>query len=540
MKLAQTYPALLRFVGRTMLASDALNVSVGSGTKMRQLAYVKAKEEGLQGKELDDRMESLMNPPAELVQQALDIAEAEDAAGQFGEKGTRAHNLLKARRTRQIIEQSSYGTEAMQEALAFAEKASFMNDAYGVTGVIMMETFGRLNRWLPILKPLAPFPRTMSNLINASLNYSPVGALRAHNLSVSGWASKRHGELKKYTRDVEKGSAEYYALHLQAAAGTAALTTIAVLLAAALKDREEEKEPWFEVFGAGPKDYRKRQQLLSAGWRPFSVKVGRTYLRYTDWPALMLVLSSVGTMYDKAVFEDGPEEDWITKGMSFALSGPSVVLDKNMVSGLADFMEILRAKDQTAVKKFNRMLSGVVGGFTAPQASKFVGRMLDGNPKELTTSKGFLMSLTPVAFLHDRPKLNALGERVEIPPHEVAFGRLVSRPERHPVFTPILEAGLVIPVPQRFSVVDTTARGTKPRRMTEEEFYDYSKAYGETVGRFLTPQRAEWIASLARKGRPDLADKELDRIRGFANQAANRELLQRNLGEGARTRRAPR
>ena len=106
-----------------------------------------------------------------------------------------------------------------------------------------------------------------------------------------------------------------------------------------------------QLTGAGPvksdgsPDYKKRQLLEQTGWKPYALKVGDTYINLARLDPWGLPFNIAATAYEK--FQAGMREEkaWIdiASGMSFALG--HVLLDRQYLKGLADFMEAL--KDET-------------------------------------------------------------------------------------------------------------------------------------------------------------------------------------------------
>jgi hypothetical protein len=116
--------------------------------------------------------------------------------------------------------------------------------------------------------------------------------------------------------------------------------------------------------------------------------------------------------------------------------------------------------------------------------------------------------------------LNRLGEEIREYPWTATEKRFGFLPEvkQHPVFTPLIKADLFVPgvsIGSKIKVFE----GGKPvdRKMTREEYYDYSKYDGEFLRKILTPAMAQALAreatinqDSAQKKLQDLAQRAKD------------------------------
>ena len=117
--------------------------------------------------------------------------------------------------------------------------------------------------------------------------------------------------------------------------------------------------------------------------------------------------------------------------------------------------------------------------------------------------------MTPAAIINNRPALNVLGQPIEVYPWEATTKRFVSLTDiisPDPVLSPLMKAGLFVPVARRTKLTDPATM--QPRAMDSEEFYDYAKTYGQTVGRLVTPEMAKSLARLPQEA----AQKYLDDV----------------------------
>ena len=518
----RSYMATVRMVGRLMLAADAMNSAVAtSGRQMMMKRALLLEDPSLTEAQAEQKMKEIFEGGAKDTKEfALRAAESEAARGDFGPKGTKSHDIAKARRVEQLIEEQTYGPEVLETARDFAAMATFNGEATGAVGALMMTIFGGANRILGLgAKPFNPFPRTVSNLLNNALNYMPVvGQLRAEGLNLS---QALFDEKSKYYKAApERGSAEYFAQHSRAAFGTAAMAIIALMLRQSWEERKRGGVPFFEVSANGPTDINKRRQWQAAGGKPFTVRAGNIVLRYTDWPAMNIVLGALGTVYDEYAFGDD-EADPIDRMFGVASSIVGVTLNRNMLGGASALFDILSSgttlqAKQAAAKK---LASSYVGGFTKPALTRYLETIATGTYPDSRSMAGFMASQIPLMGpLRDKPSLNILGEPVEITPMDATVGRLVSTEKTHPILTPLSNADLWIRPPQRYRLFDET-KETGSRVMTDAEFYRYTEFYGREMTARLNQAQVNALTQLA-KTNPQLAQDRLDQIATYSRNAA--------------------
>lgn len=533
------YMATMKLVGRLMLAADAINSFGAMATKEMMMRRYLAQEEGMAQQEIDRVMREARQGGNEAVRDAA-MAQAEDEAqrGDFGPVGTTSHEVQKARRIEQLIEQQVYDADTINAGRDFAAFATFNNEPYGVVGWLMDTLFAGPTKVLGIAtKPINPFPKTVSNLVNSALNYTPYGSLRAEGLNLGTLVAQSRQYPQQFFKEApERGTPEYYALHTRAAFGTAAMGVFTMMLLSAIKDREEKKEPWFEIHGPGPSDPAARKQWAASGAKKFSLKIGTgdgaLVLNYADWPALNLVLGVLGTFYDEAVYGDLQTDplDWLSQSLrAVALT----TLNRNFLGGAAGLFEILSAStpDEVASMKMGQLASSYATGFTRPSFVRWAETIATGTRQETSTTEGWLLSMTPVvSAFRDRPALNILGEPIGITPWDATAGRVVSTQQTHPILTPLTDAQLWINPAKAYPIYDPKSE-TMVRDMTKAEFYDYGKAYGEALKTMLPPQQVSALAELS-KTAPNTAQEMLNNLANTASNIAKAQMAGRGLGKG--------
>ena len=529
------YMATMKLVGRMMLAADAMNSFGAATTKEMMARRYLAQEEGMSPQEIEEVMREARQGGNEAVREdAIAQVENESARGDFGIAGSKTHDVAKARRIEQLIENQTYGTETVNAGRDFAAMSTFNHDPYGVVGWLMDTLFAGPTKILGIVtKPINPFPKTMSNLINAAINYSPYGSLRAEGWNVGTALAKIDRYPQQFLREApERGTPEYFALHARAVAGTAAMGTIYMMVMSAVKDRREGKEPWFEVHGPGPSDPKARKQFRESGAKAFSLRIGKVVVNYTDWPGLNLALGAFGTLYDQMAYSDVEMEpsEWVTQTIrAIALT----TLNRAALGGASALFEILSpsVSDDVAGYRLKQLASSYVTGFTRPSFVRWAETIATGLRQETRTDEGWLLSMAPVvSVFRGRPALNLLGEPIETSKWDATAGRVVTTQGTHPVLTPLTNAQLWINPPEAYKIYDPE-RANMVRDITQAEFYDYSKAYGETLRSMLTPEQAEYLAEMS-KTAPNAAQETLNVFTKMAADIAKAKMAGRGLVKG--------
>jgi hypothetical protein len=446
----------------------------------------------------------------------------------------------KRRRLAQLREQAiatgvsgDNADETIKGIKSFTEVATFNNNPTGLLGYIG-DRIAQLGAGFPLLQPFTSFTRTVANVVNASLNYTPYGFAR-----LAGWST---GNLRKnrggnYEFERPEG-VEFYKLATQATLGTLTLYALNSLF------WQDMDDPWdkakFAVTGLGPSDPNKRAQLRASGWAENSVKVttplGPLQFRHSDIPGLSLVLGGLGMLSDSYRYGSLKEADKTTLAAYMAASMGSVVFEKNLLSGAKSLFDILKLKEDP-VAALQRGAGQYVGGITNPGLFRWLAQTVGVNERGMveqidyrklnSTVPGFLLGLTPVAIKVGSPKLNRLGEPVEEYPWTASTKRIGFFPEvkPHPVLSPLVGADLFVPGISRLTKINVYRKG-RPEQVrvdvTEDTYYDYAKYNGQYLKRVLTPARARSLANRARVDREGAQDELQDLAQQAKKYAVDR------------------
>ena len=539
------YIAAWKLVGRAMAAADTYNSVIVNEAKTRMAARYSLLQQGLTAEQTTKKAEDIFNKSnPEIINIRQQVAQ-EEAKGEFGslaglQPKTQSYREMnrkieagKRRRFNQLRDkfvekEAGFAKGQVDDIREFSQFATFNNNPTGLIGYLGGAVIGGIAGKTKLLTPFVAFPRTIANIINSGLNYTPYGWLRANGFSLGNISGAIRDSEYRFKKP-EPGSVEYYQLQTKAFYGSLVAFT---LIGLAMKDIDKDwDEAFFAVTGRGPTDQNQKEQLMQAGWRENSVKIGPLKFRHTDFPGLNTIFGAMALVSDQYRYGKLSEKDFITLASTAALSVANSIFDKQLLSGMKTLFDAVSDRGD-ASDKAKKIIQSYSAGFLNPGIARWTTRTFDIGPdgkvgvtdyKELNaTSGGFLIGLTPLAVVAGKPKLNRLGEEIREYPWaatEKRFGILPTMAP-HPVFTPLVRGGLFVPGASINLKINARENG-KPvqRKMDREEYYNYSKYNGEYLKRILTPARAESLARLARTNQ-DAAQKQLEKMADRAKDYA--------------------
>jgi hypothetical protein len=522
--------SLYKFVGRFMQASDVFNSSMAS--EMAQHAAVESYilQNNLTKEEAGKLRANVFDNSQEIREKAVKQADEEAARGDFGPAGSKA-DRLRLSRIEEIIERQreKHISGVIERGRSEGERISYNNPANRLLGFVMRGLFAPLNRTLRVTQPLMPFPNTIANLLNTTIDYTPYGYLRAKNISVSDLLAKSGKLSDEFSpKELKEGTLEYEEAIAKAHMGSIGIAAIFGLVLMGWFDRDEEpdEEPFFEVTAEGPSDLTAREQLRSTGWMPYTVKIGGLRLRYTDWPALNIALGAFGTLTDRYVYDKKRD---FTPGdiLPAIISVFSTTLDRNMLSGMADFFDIVNNPNTKGANTLLRLTTGFVGGVSNPNLLRWTRNTFGADetgmvPRiEQRTLAGKFASVAPFSGGYSQASLNVFGEPIRSFASEATTNRFGSFLDKeHPIITPLAKKGLFLTDPS-YQVVFSIPRGRKTEdyKLTPYEQRDFSRIRGPILKKLLKPSEVSRITALASRDY-DTAKEELQRISTAATQQA--------------------
>ena len=464
---------LWKYNFRMMAAEDLLFFKPAEEAKAALLAKRLARSEGLRGEAARDRARQLMGygPRA--------VATARAQATQEGFTGN-AH----ARRTAEIL--NANRPEALAEdARQFALRSTFNNAPYGALGFVaslINQAKVAPNHKIRLgANLIAPFTNIIANVVNESLNYTPIGILRAR------WAGEKLLGYEKGKLSLEQQADLRAELQAKALVGTALLAGFALKAAGDLDD----KDPEFAIYGAGPASAQDRQGLEAKGWIAHSVKIGSRYYSFANTPQA-IPLAWLGNIYDRLrdarLFENTSalrtEKSLPLMAASSAVGMAKVITEQSFMVGLMDLAGTLSEPSPEAGGR-GLLKRGVqtASSFVIPNAVRQVDKAFDPKQYEQRTAEGILVNAIPfVRGLEGQPSLNALGRPIERP---LSRQFTSSQADVPPLVKYLAESGNWPSMPDRNHIYPRTGR-----TMTEAEYYQYVRGSGQLAYNYLERLRA--------------------------------------------------
>ncbi len=388
----RAYAKALRYVSRGMKAMDAVFFQSAAEAYQRVAAARLAAE--FEGGKLNWQQR------AQKVRDLLAMSPAEFEAARQQAKAEGLTGLDYQLRVGEILRQKR-DAGLVERGVNFGREATFNQEPRGYLGVAAKAIRDASNKFPP-LRLFVPFTNVVANVANASLNYSPVGAVRA----VRGYGGE----------GAPTSAEERDALLIKGIAGSMGLI---YLLAYGLGDDDEEM-PW--ITGLGPKDTAARNQLRKTGWKPNTVKIGNAYVSYLETP-LAIPLAIVGAYID-GVRYNGLDHKAAGERLAKAIGTvPEVIVSMSFLRGLADFMDAARGR-----KDWGEIASGVVAGVTVPNLVRQIDRTFDPTLYDTSGVVGSLAGQFPGVRQTFPERIDVVGQPIKTPPIE-RFGRAATNDE---------------------------------------------------------------------------------------------------------------
>jgi hypothetical protein len=417
-----------------------------------------AAKEGLTGDKLQQRVADLLANTAEHV----DAAKAQATA----ELGTTGNKLDYQRRVREILEQRREQNipGITEQSRDFALRTAYLNEPYGFLGMVATKvreiTQGGPDKdaaghIIPrLVKTQIPFTTVAANILNETLNWTPVGTWRA-------WRAGETGKL--YGREAvdanERG--ELYAKSILGLIGTGAITAL------------------FPVHGSGPSNPAQRKQLLATGWIPWSIELpGGRYISVANTP-LKLPLAVIGNWEDWNRYGKGEEADGAERA-AFALKATVAnILSQGYLDSVRRFLDAAGDENTSqGASKLEKLTARTATSFVVPNLVQQVDRVFDPKQYDQTGIKALLTSQVPFVRRDNRPVLNVLGEPVQSGP----FHYWASTVTDDPLWKILAAKQAWVPEPGKNQIIGDKSKGEGYyRAMTPDEYYNWIATTGPQI-----------------------------------------------------------
>jgi hypothetical protein len=472
--LFETSPRALKFVGRSLTASDALFSTANQEAVANMLAFAQAKQEGLKGN-VYNRVQQILNN----TKQSVVDAKAQ-ATGEGFKPGTVQHK----RRMIELVNQNR-GEEIVTKAEEMGKRATLTNEPEGFTrGIYMMAT--KIQETMPISKVMIPFTRIVANVSEMMINFSPAGTYRA----VTGIKNPKFSFKFTPSGDNKLTNDQRADLFIKSMIGITALTVLA-------NNIGDDEDDWFDITAGGPTDFAKKYELMKGGWRPYTItfKDG-TKINYAEWPVAG-ALSALGTVLDVDRYGNVEDPEWIDKMVIGAAGYMSSIYDKSLLKGISDFVDIFRptGKYGAGSDDFIKRTVENTTKFGAQQAKALTLSNFSQQALKLTDeykdnpireAKGAEVFYRDIPIINDglNPIVDVFGDPVTYATTERLLPWMsVSDEKKDQVLAYLNRNNVFVGMAKEKPMINLD--NGEERKMTRQELYEYRKLAGKYTKEFL-------------------------------------------------------
>lgn len=467
----------LKYVRRFMVASDAIFFEGNRSLRAYQLAVRMASADKKLDPSIDVRnraAELLGQGSAELEQAKMQAQrEYDDEVSAINNSSLGAREKQKAlkkaeldrkRRVFELTEKKRPEPIAVGAA-QFARRATYNYKPEGTIGAIA--NFINLGlQSLPAFRYVVPFTNVIANVANETLNYTPVGYIRAAR---DGRVFVRRDE---FTPD-QKADAIW-----KASIGMATMAALYLLS----HPTDDDDDPVIEITANGFGDYRKNEVLREKGWKPYSFRIGKgPYISYQYTP-LILAMGFIGNLNDYVRYRKKKVADTTLGKWTKSLGYTSLAfMDMTFLSSMNNVLSAaMDPRNEDWVDDLTRGMAKTARSFVVPnlytQGAKMVMDLAEIPQKETRgTLMGNLLKDIPVFRAQYQDAVNVLGDPV-IP----EWGRLASMSSDDPVANFLGDKGISIVAPHPNTLTYTDANGDE-RMYTDEQKHEFYVRRGQYI-----------------------------------------------------------
>lgn len=467
-----------KHVRRVMVAADVISYEAAKEMKAYQLAL----KQSINDNDLTSK-QSIRNKTAEILG-LRDFQQQESREQAELEYNNKAENISQSdlsykekkaamakadkdlkRRTYELIEQKR-PADIFEDSHSFAKKATYNAPPEGVLG-LMSNAMNWISSKASAFKLIVPFTNLISNVANEAINYTPLGFV--------GSATNRGGVFTKAKNFTEQDRID---LTVKASIGTALMTAAFIL-----SGSDDDDDPVIQITANGYGDFAKNEALRATGWQQYSIKIGNKWVSYQYTP-FALGMAYIGNIRDFEKYREAKIDDkfWTKYGVA-ARWTTRTMLDATAVSSLDNFMgAIMDGRDENAIGTLSKSAVRTAKSFVIPAiAEQEFRRMEDwfNIPDKETQGTAMGQVWRNIPFARDKyfNKVNALGR--EIPPDADVF--ISGLEEDSEIFKTITDKGLTIQAPSFNKMVINDPETNLDRKLTQEEFYDFSRERGKLI-----------------------------------------------------------
>lgn len=452
---------LWRYITRIMEATDALNYAASSEGQRYAEAARMARDEGLEGKAKQKRINQILNLGNDVYQAALKQAEQEGYTG------------IDAKFRAMEIQDSEIDAELREKSFERALTDVYRNMPTGLAGATAAQFNNYVmriaNPWFRNAFKLftAPFIITPTNLFNRWLDYSPYGYKRLFY----GSGNLLDKDTPYYVAPPKVGSAEFYTQALKASSSVMVMGLAYGLTKAGL----------LVLRGMGPSDEEERKQWLDDNNRPhtFSFMGGpQISYQFTPWA---LVLSWLANYQNWEQYNAKEDASGTERAIVAMTSATSIIMDLPFFAGPAEFMQAIQSKKGDPVATLGKYVEGKMG-MVFPNFVRQIDRIFDPTMYDSQGLKGIILDQTPFARRLGTQRVNLFGDPIgeDKPMMDRVIGRIISFPPKPSRESRILAKYDIYPYMPSPKEAKALVDGEQAQ-MTEEQYNKFVQLVGKDV-----------------------------------------------------------
>jgi len=254
---------------------------------------------------------------------------------------------------------------------------------------------GTLVRTFPPFKFFAPFIQTPVNLAKFAYRRTPLEQLmggyeymkRKRNkigVDLHGFEEKLDAPVNHFLRDAMSDDAVTRADAMGRMAMSVTMAGYFTQLAMNMFD----PDAGMSITGQGPADPKERAQWEAAGYQPYSIRVGDTFISYRRFDPFASVLGTIADSVQMSYFE-GEEDTGV--GFSIYTALANNFTNKTYMQGMGNALTILQGKEENKIKRIFHQYAGSFVPSIAGQATT-IG---DDAFKDIRNATDAMMARTP-------------------------------------------------------------------------------------------------------------------------------------------------
>ena len=500
-----------KYVSRLMVAEDVLSFQGLKEARAYQLARKEASRQGFNtwSKKGWDKVNEILYHTKDRYNEAFTQVKEEGLLGKDDKMTAEAK-----RRIYELMEDSR-PQKMTEDAYGFAAKGTFNHESEGSLGALTNAVAGAIDAVnIKGFKPgriIIPFTRIITNVVNNSLDYTPVGFVRAAR-GARGFKTFENnqftkGAFRELTRDERQRYIAKAALGITLTAALQAMHMAGVIT----------------ITGAGPDDPEKKRQLMQQGWQPYSIKINGKWYSYQYTP-LVFMTGFLGNMNDAEKYGDA---DNMIKKIEIATSRiGGQVADMTWINSASTFLGALTEKNpDTQSRQLSNVFASTVKGFVPFSGAITQGSQLEQNifnkpQKEVNSAWQALIQDIPIARNSLNDKVNALGEPV-VRDNDVFTSKETTDPEWKFLLD---KGGWVAPVNKNTIVIyDPELKMDRP--VTDDEYYEFSKMRGIKIKEKIKEliEKGATIKGEGKKDANDLTSSQINVLLSNISTQATKE-----------------